>query len=130
MNRSVAGVLVDKGLIFLARRNGTGQMDGRWELPGGKCEDGENAVQALQREFLEEFGMEIDVGPLCGEAFFEHRGVEHRVEAYRIRSRGAIAFLAEHSEVQWFSFDNLPPENETVDSDVQLLRQIPRPVRD
>jgi 8-oxo-dGTP diphosphatase len=37
-----------------------------WEFPGGQVEEGENLIEALQREIQEESGVTVSVGPLVG----------------------------------------------------------------
>ncbi len=37
---------------------------GQWFLPGGGLEHGEDPVAGLEREFAEETGLEVEVGPL------------------------------------------------------------------
>jgi 8-oxo-dGTP diphosphatase len=67
-----AAVLRDAaGRILLAQRT-RGEHAGCWEFPGGKCEPGEGAEQALRRELAEELGVAagalrslIDL-PQCG----------------------------------------------------------------
>jgi ADP-ribose pyrophosphatase YjhB (NUDIX family) len=39
---------------------------GRWFLPGGGVEHGEDPVETVQREFLEETGLAVTVGELLG----------------------------------------------------------------
>ena len=58
MLRVVAAVIEKDGKIFAARRN-SGILAGYWEFPGGKVEDGENDENALARELLEEFSIEL-----------------------------------------------------------------------
>ena len=37
-----------------------------WEFPGGQVEEGENLIEAFQREILEESGVTASIGPLVG----------------------------------------------------------------
>ncbi len=56
-----AGVLIDStGRILLAQRPPGKHLAGLWEFPGGKCEAGEDAAQALVRELREELGIEAE----------------------------------------------------------------------
>ncbi len=49
--------------VFNARRAETKKfLPGVWELPGGHIDFGEDIVQGLKREVLEEHGMNINVG--------------------------------------------------------------------
>ena len=55
-----AGVLRNgAGEVLLAERLEAGPFQGLWEFPGGKIADGESAAHALQRELLEELGIEV-----------------------------------------------------------------------
>ncbi len=37
-----------------------------WEFPGGQVEEGENLIEALQREIQEESGVTVSIGSLVG----------------------------------------------------------------
>ena len=57
---AVAGIVLnEKDEILLVK----GHREG-WTLPGGQVEIGENLMEALRREIMEETGMEADVGEL------------------------------------------------------------------
>ncbi len=62
----VGALIVDPGgRLFLARRGSMAKNEvGLWEFPGGSVEFGEKLTDALRREILEEFGIEIEVGEL------------------------------------------------------------------
>ena len=52
----VYGVLIKDGSILLVRK-ARGPYKGKWDLPGGSIEFGEEPEQTLKREFLEETGL-------------------------------------------------------------------------
>lgn len=58
----VGAVIVDKGLIYCARRGPHAILAGMWEFPGGKVEANESDEEALSREILEELGCDVKVG--------------------------------------------------------------------
>ena len=48
--------------VFMARRGPKARNEqGTWEFPGGMVKFGEKLSEAIKREFLEEYGMEIEV---------------------------------------------------------------------
>lgn len=58
----VAVIWNEQGQILIDRRRQEGLLGGLWEFPGGKLEPGETIEACIQREILEELGIEIEVG--------------------------------------------------------------------
>ena len=59
------GVCVnDQGRLLLARAAPSLSLRGRWFLPGGGVDHGEHPTDALRREFEEESGLTVELGPL------------------------------------------------------------------
>lgn len=55
----VAGILCDSdGRVLITERVDDGPFHGLWEFPGGKLGSGETPEMALNRELLEEIGVE------------------------------------------------------------------------
>lgn len=83
----VGAVLVDHlerpSRVLAARRTRPPALAGRWELPGGKVEPGEEPEQALHRELAEELGITVRLGvelrPDVGWAWPLTAGLEMRV---------------------------------------------------
>jgi len=57
-----AAVIEDHGRYFVTRRQPGVHLEGYWEFPGGKCEDGESLEACLRRGLQEEVGGEGVVG--------------------------------------------------------------------
>ena len=68
-------VVLNQAHVLLHRLEG----DEFWALPGGRINMGEQAQQAIVREFLEELSLSVECGPLLcvGENFFEYQGEPH-----------------------------------------------------
>ena len=61
----VTAAVIERDDAFLVTRRPPGaHLEGYWEFPGGKCDDGESLESCLKREIVEELGAEIRVGDL------------------------------------------------------------------
>jgi mutator protein MutT len=52
-------VICRDGSVLICQRKADDRFGGLWEFPGGKCEPGETPAQAVQREVMEELGIEV-----------------------------------------------------------------------
>jgi 8-oxo-dGTP diphosphatase len=102
------------GRLLLVRRCDSGS----WELPGGRVDVGENAVDAAVRETAEEAGVHVLVTGLAG--LFTDPGHVIRSPGGETRQRFALLFRArslggvphgdlhETSEAAWVALADLP----------------------
>jgi 8-oxo-dGTP pyrophosphatase MutT (NUDIX family) len=108
----------DADRVLLVRRLDTGD----WELPGGRVDPGESALEALTREVMEETGLVIDVQRVAG-IYSDPGHVVHSGRNGEVRQPFAVCFhavahpgtprpdLVETSEVNWWpvhDLDHLP----------------------
>lgn len=126
------GALVfdEAGRVFLAQRGPrAGNERGTWEFPGGKVSFGEKLVEAVTREFAEEYGMTIEVHELLGvsDHILLAEG-EHWVSptflARHVVGEPRILEPEKCTAIGWFSFDELPePLSLVTQDDVRMYLQ-------
>ena len=67
-----AAVLIERGRVLLTQRKRGAHLEGLWEFPGGKVEEGEDPKDALARELREEVGFDAEVGEIVDVAFHRY----------------------------------------------------------
>ncbi|MFJ9388406.1 (deoxy)nucleoside triphosphate pyrophosphohydrolase [Nocardioides sp. NPDC101246] len=91
--------------VLAARRTSPPEAAGRWELPGGKVEEGETPEAALVREIGEELGCLIEVLDwMQGESPI---GEEARLVAATARVVAGEPRPREHDQVLWLAAEDL-----------------------
>lgn len=104
-----AVVLDDRGRCLVLKRSGLSKTNpGRWDFPGGKVDPGEGIEEALNREVLEETGLEVDLTSVAGSAGSETptRKVAYLIIEGTVRS-GALRLSEEHDDYAWVAPDRL-----------------------
>ena len=104
-------IIEDGRNIALLQRAPTGELQGSWELPGGKIDPGEELDEAVMREAFEETGLKIELSNLFPE-LVEDRIItdvcKHQNKAYksfvfigRALSRKIVIRPDEHTDHIW-----------------------------
>lgn len=102
----VAAALHDSGRLLAARRSAPPELAGRWELPGGKVEPGEDPKQALVRELREELGIGAELVARVPGEWPLKPGYVLRVWTARLLS-GRPRPLEDHDELRWLGPDEI-----------------------
>jgi len=109
----------DDDHVLLALRRGTGYADGQWNVPSGKLEDSEHALDAIVREAREEIGiaLEPDDLHLTGVVHCRNPEGEGRVGLFfttphRPDRHGEPVNAEPHkcAELAWYPLDRLPAD--------------------
>lgn len=110
MRVQVSAALIENDGRLLAARRAGGPMEGCWELPGGKVEEGETAVEALKREIKEELGCDLA-------SAWPYETVEYDYPDFHLSMECFVCSLPKgaepcsnegvHSELAWVSRERL-----------------------
>ena len=104
--REVVGVaLFEGGRVLAARRVAPPELAGRWELPGGKVEPGEQIEEAAVRELAEELACTVEVTGSLEARSALGEDLELVAVAARLVERDPVPH--EHDAVRWLRADQL-----------------------
>jgi len=103
-------VIRDKeGYCLLLKRSMSSRGNpGKWELPGGKVDAGENIEQGLLREVAEETGLTISLQRVLGAAESESptKRVAYLILEGKVMS-GQVRLSSEHDDYAWVDHQSL-----------------------
>ncbi len=115
----VAAALVRAGRVLAQQRAYPPELAGRWELPGGRVEPGEDAREALVRECREELAVEVVPGERLGSDVALPGGYVLRVHVARLAQPAATPVAIEHAALRWVDINDLA-ELDWLDADRAL----------
>lgn len=120
----LCGIITDPdGKVFIARRRQGKSMAGKWEFPGGKLEPNETEQACLQRELLEELGMQVNVGAKLGENEHHYENFSIRLIAYKCEFISATYELTDHDAYHWVTKEQLLQYN-MAEADIPFISLI------
>ena len=117
-----AAVVEQSGAYLVTRRLRGTHLEGLWEFPGGKCEDGETYQACLLRELREELGCDAIVGAKLLEVAHEYPERTVELHFFRCELNGQPQPLL-GQEIRWVARTELraldfPPADEEL---IQML---------
>jgi mutator protein MutT len=127
----VTAAVIERDDAFLVTRRPSGvHLEGYWEFPGGKCEDGETHRAALAREIAEELDTSIEVGREVFAVSHAYSGRVIELHFFECRLTGTPR-AALGQEMRWVGREELtsltfPPADEEL---IRMLAGGPRHAR-
>jgi 8-oxo-dGTP diphosphatase len=106
----VCAVIIENNKILLLKHDGIGEGGFLWSPPGGGVEFGENITETLNREVLEETGVEIETGNFL----FFNEYIDHQYHAIELFFKVKII----HGEVK-LGFDPELSEKDQIIKDLK-----------
>jgi len=105
----LAYVRVADGMILSTRSKGKD----KYYIPGGKREAGENDVEALSREILEELSVDLlpatfrYIGTFRAQAHGHVAGVQVKMTCYDAAYTGELQAASEIEEIRWLTYQDM-----------------------
>lgn len=101
----------EKTEVLLALRKNTGYNDGKYELPGGHVEEGEDLIDAMIREAKEELNIELKRENLSIVHILHHYKADRiifRILAKKYEENIQIGEPDKCEKLEWFDINELP----------------------
>ena len=81
---TTSGVAENRGLFLVAKRLPGGPLSEKWEFVGGKNRWGESVEDTLQREWLEELNLRVDVKEHLLDTEFIYNDTHFTLKCHRV----------------------------------------------
>lgn len=102
-----AGLIRDKGKLLISKRAKGSHLEGFWEFPGGKLENGETLEQCLEREISEELGFRVRAEKALLRASHEYEDRVVILHFFSCEQIGGEPRPIQCEEIRWVAPDEL-----------------------
>lgn len=101
MKQVAAAIAVKDGLILVTRRGPGEKLEGFWEFPGGKLEEGETVQECIVRELYEELSVRCEAGEIIAESIYEYPGGAITLIGVSVALMNDVLELSVHDAFDW-----------------------------
>ena len=107
MKNVTAAIIINNGLVLIAKRRSTDRLASKWEFPGGTVEEGETPEECLKREMKEEFAITVSIGEYLGDSLYKYDHGTIRLMGFRTYWENGDIMPKAHDDFRWVSLDEL-----------------------
>ena len=114
----------EAGRVLLVERGPESTRSGRWSIPAGYVDYGEDVHEAAARELLEETGLVATIGPpvFVATNFHDPAKVSVCIWFTGTATAGEVAAGSDASDIGWFALEDLPEL--AFETDTALIEQL------
>ena len=123
MIKVVCGIIYKDEKNLLTRRKKGKSLEGYWEFPGGKVEEGETDKSALERELNEELGLSVSELTYFSENKHEYETFSINLIAFKCNAHDNPKKLIDHDKFEWVTSNEIGNFN-LADADKPLLKKL------
>ena len=121
---AVGVILNDRDEVLVAYRSKNKDQGGLWEFPGGKKEKDETIESALEREFLEEIGIQLESYSPMLKIKHDYKEYSVILDVWMITEYSKIPVGVEGQTIEWrkvqsLNFKDFPEANKNI---IRLLK--------
>jgi len=120
MLRVAVGIIRDEdGRILVAQRSKGAYLEGKWEFPGGKLEEGESSRDAVIRELYEEVGVQVSAVSYLTQIVHDYDNFQVCLDIWMVDKYEGVVRGCEGQLIAWHTREAIeamaiPPANEKI----------------
>jgi 8-oxo-dGTP diphosphatase len=119
----------DKDQLLLLKRSLTSKTNKNlWQLPEGKMEYGEEPIQTVERELMEETSLTLKNPAFftikTSQMFFEDTNYHLVRLVYKGDFTGTIKLDTEHSSFKWLSLDQIKQKKDLIPGLIEIVKEL------
>lgn len=100
-------IIEHEELVLATQRSATMSMPLKWEFPGGKIEPGESKKICLQRELLEELGIQARIQRSLPRSMYRYPTFTITLYPFLCTIESGVITLHEHAAMRWMHAEDL-----------------------
>jgi len=114
-------IIISEGMVLATQRGELMPHPLKWEFPGGKVKNGEEAEICIVREIREELGIEITVSQPLPVVEYDYGTGSIRLIPFLCRQKGKSKIvLSEHKSYRWMAPTDLA-ELDWLEADIEVI---------